>query len=162
MPTLAGKVVAVIGAGSVGFKLAASLARNTAATVTFGARSAAKTEADVAKTAAAEGVAPIAVAPLADAIAAADVVILAVPGSHDDAGIQAIAASLGDVAGKVVIDATNPLSSFPTGLQVRWGGEGTSGAEVLQAALPGAAVYKVCARRQQPKSSSWVDGCGPA
>ena len=78
----------------------------------------------------AQGVAPFRVADVADAVAEADVVILATPGSHDDDGIKALAASLGgDCAGKVVIDSTNPLSSFPTGLQVRWS-QGTSAGEV--------------------------------
>lgn len=41
-------------------------------------------------------------------------------GSHNDEGVQAIAASLGTGAeGKAVLDATNPLSAFP-GLHVRW------------------------------------------
>jgi predicted dinucleotide-binding enzyme len=70
------------------------------------------------------------------------VIILATPSVRDDAGIRALAASLGDVSGKVVIDATNPLGSFGESLNVRWGGDGTSGGEVLASALPGARVYK--------------------
>jgi hypothetical protein len=59
----------------------------------------------------------------------------------DDAGIRALAASLGEgVNGKVLIDATNPLISYPE-LEVRWG-QALSGGEVLAAALPGASVYK--------------------
>jgi predicted dinucleotide-binding enzyme len=133
--------VAVIGAGHVGLALASRLARNTAAKVTLGARDVAKTRAAVSAAADHSGTA-LAVALVADAVAAADVVVLAVPGAHDDAGIRAIAASLGDASGKVVIDATNPLSGFTEGLSVRWGGDGTSGGEVLAAAIPGAAVYK--------------------
>ncbi|KAG5178098.1 hypothetical protein JKP88DRAFT_202007 [Tribonema minus] len=70
----------------------------------------------------------------------ADVIILATPGAYEDEGITKLAESLGDVTGKVIIDVTNPLSAFP-GLEVRWK-QGTSGAEVLQAALPNAIIYK--------------------
>jgi predicted dinucleotide-binding enzyme len=77
----------------------------------------------------------------ATAIASADVLILATPSVHSDEGIQALAVSLGDVSGKVIIDATNPLTEFSNGLQVRWA-QGTSGGEVLQEALPTAFVYK--------------------
>jgi 8-hydroxy-5-deazaflavin:NADPH oxidoreductase len=81
------------------------------------------------------------VLPAAEAIAVADVLILAVPGGHTDEEIQKIADSLGNVDGKIIIDATNPLTSFPDGLQVRWA-QGTSGGEVLQRCLPNAKVYK--------------------
>jgi predicted dinucleotide-binding enzyme len=142
MSILNGVTVAIIGAGSVGFTLATRLARNTAAKLTIGARNVAKTQADVTAKSEAAGLAAFPVSSTEAAVAAADVVILATPGAHDDAGIRELAATLGDATGKVVIDATNPLSSFPTGLAVRWE-LGTSGGEALQAALPGAAVYKV-------------------
>lgn len=77
---------------------------------------------------------------VAEAIAAAEIVLLAVPGAHDEAGIRLTAQTLGDCDGKVVIDATNPLSSFPA-LEVRWG-EAKSGGEILADALPKARVYK--------------------
>lgn len=47
------------------------------------------------------------------------------PGSHSDDGIKQTASLLGPgIEGKVLIDATNPLSAFPS-LEVRW--EGKSG-----------------------------------
>lgn len=47
-------------------------------------------------------------------------------GANDDAGIHAIAHSLGPAAkGKVLIDVTNPLTPWP-GLEIRWQ-QGTSG-----------------------------------
>ena len=75
-----------------------------------------------------------------EAISSSDVIILAVPGSHQDEGIKALAESLGDCSGKTILDATNPLSAFQDGLQVRW--NGTSAGEVLQDYLPSAAVFK--------------------
>jgi predicted dinucleotide-binding enzyme len=94
------------------------------------------------------------VEPVADALGSASVIILATPSVRDDAGIRALAASLGDVSGKVVIDATNPLGSFGESLN-GWGGDGTSGGEVLASALPGARVYK------RPQTRSASSTCGP-
>jgi hypothetical protein len=51
-------------------------------------------------------------------------------------------------AGKVVLDATNPLSPYP-GLEVRWD-HATSGGEVLSAVLPDAHVFKVQQRIEHP------------
>jgi 8-hydroxy-5-deazaflavin:NADPH oxidoreductase len=67
--------------------------------------------------------------------AVADVIALCVPGT---AVIEA-ATSLGDVAGKVLIDCTNPLAPDLSGLL--YGGT-TSAAERLQAAIPTAKVVK--------------------
>ncbi|KAG2499286.1 hypothetical protein HYH03_002864 [Edaphochlamys debaryana] len=79
---------------------------------------------------------------VADAIKNTDVIIVAVPSVHDDAGIKTVADSLlgPNAAGKVIIDTTNPLNSYPN-LEVRWR-EGTSAGEVLAAALPNSVVYK--------------------
>ncbi|WIA20789.1 hypothetical protein OEZ85_005149 [Tetradesmus obliquus] len=75
-----------------------------------------------------------------EAVDWADVLILAVPGMRDRAAAEQLASSLGPgVAGKVVIDATNPLTPYP-GLEVLW--DGSSGGELLQAALPTAHVFK--------------------
>lgn len=77
-----------------------------------------------------------------DAVSWADVIVLATPGSNNAEGIIAGGAALGPgVASKVIIDATNPLTSYP-GLEVRWGGDGTSGGEVLSNSLPNSKVYK--------------------
>lgn len=75
-----------------------------------------------------------------EAVIRSDILILAVPGWRDAAGVAALADSLGpDVAGKVLVDATNPLSAFPD-LEVLW--NGTSGGELLAAGIPSAHVYK--------------------
>jgi hypothetical protein len=53
------------------------------------------------------------------------------PGSHNDDGIKQTASLLGPgIKGKVLIDATNPLSAFPS-LEVRW--EGKSGGPLVRA-----------------------------
>jgi predicted dinucleotide-binding enzyme len=126
--------IAIVGGGSVGSTLAQALS-DRQHDVVIAARDPAKTQAKLASS-------NIQVLAVPDALGPADVVILATPGAADDAGIQALAASLVDhVAGKIVIDATNPLDSFAEGLNVRWG-KPTSGGEVLAAALPSAKVYK--------------------
>lgn len=68
-----------------------------------------------------EGKIPIEV--VSEAISKSDVLILAISGQHSDEGIKGVVDSLGDVKGKVLLDATNPLSDFPSGLQVRWEGK---------------------------------------
>jgi predicted dinucleotide-binding enzyme len=69
------------------------------------------------------------------------IIILATPGIHEESAIKAFAESLGNMSHKIIIDATNPLGPFSTGLCVRWEA-GTSGAEILQKYLPEAIVFK--------------------
>lgn len=128
--------ITVVGTGSVGITLAKALADNSKA-VLLAARDTAKTKAKFEEIKMSE----LIVEPIADAIQSSDVIILATPSVPDDAGIQGVAASLGDVTGKIIIDATNPCDSFPKGLNVRWGMM-KSGGEVLADALPTAKVYK--------------------
>jgi predicted dinucleotide-binding enzyme len=67
-------------------------------------------------------------------------ILLTVPGMRADSEYTALASQLGDGAeGKLIIDATNPLS-FPQ-LEIFWDGNKSSG-ELLQAALPKSFVYK--------------------
>lgn len=70
-----------------------------------------------------------------DAVKEADIVVLAVPfGALED-----VTSAISDqVAGKVVIDVTNPLKDDLSGLAT----EGTSGAELVQQQLPRAKVVK--------------------
>jgi len=72
----------------------------------------------------------------------ADVIILATPGMYDEEDIQKFVLSLGDLSDKILIDATNPLGSFPDGLQVRTWEGGISSSEKIQAILPSTKVYK--------------------
>ncbi|GLC35776.1 hypothetical protein PLESTB_000493000 [Pleodorina starrii] len=123
--------IGIIGAGNVGQTLGKIIAKKHP--VIYGVRNTAK----YSSLTKAENTSVLSVP---EAVKASDVVILAVPGSNDDAGIQAIASSLGaDVKGKVLIDATNPLTPYP-GLEVRWTGK--SGGEVLADALPDTHVFK--------------------
>ncbi len=66
----------------------------------------------------------------------ADVIVLAVP----YAALESIAATI-DATGKPVIDCTNPIAMGPDGMGLAVG-HTTSGAEQLQAMLPGAHVVK--------------------
>jgi predicted dinucleotide-binding enzyme len=69
-------------------------------------------------------------------VAAADVVVFAVPYGAVDAIAREIAPV---VAGKVVVDATNPLKADYSGLATEGG---PSGAEILATLLPGARIVK--------------------
>ena len=117
--------IAIIGAGNVGTALAGALAR-AGHRVTISAR----TEGHAAKAAQATGAA--AAGSNKDAIAAGDVVILAVPGSAFDSLVTEVGS---DLAGKVVIDVSNRPTPDASGT-------GTSAAEELQARLPDASVVK--------------------
>ncbi|KAI8473334.1 MAG: hypothetical protein J3K34DRAFT_411055 [Monoraphidium minutum] len=117
--------VGIVGAGNVGQTLGGRLAARHA--VKYGCRDPRK-HADVDA------------AVVADAVGWAEVVILATPGFRTPAAAAALAHSLGPgVEGKVVIDATNPLSAWPQ-LEVLW--SGASAGEMLQEALPSAYVFK--------------------
>ena len=75
------------------------------------------------------------------AIAAASVLILATVSIQNDEDLKEMIESLGDLSNKILIDATNPLSEFSDGLQVRWK-QGTSAGEYIQSLLPNTKVYK--------------------
>jgi hypothetical protein len=120
--------IAVIGTGNVGSALGSSFSR-AGHRVTFAARDAEKTL-SVATGAGARA------ATAAEAAASADVVLLAVP----YAAIADVAAEIVPViAGKVVVDATNPLKPDYSGLATAGG---PSAAERLAGLLPGARVVK--------------------
>lgn len=70
-----------------------------------------------------------------DAVAGADIVVLAVPFATLDAVVADVADELD---GRIVIDVTNPLADDLSGLAV----EGISAAEIVQQAAPGARVVK--------------------
>jgi NADPH-dependent F420 reductase len=121
--------VAIIGAGNVGKALATSITR-AGHDVTISAstpESAQQAASSVGAQAAATNTA---------AVADAEVVILAVP--YATAG-SAVAAEIRDaVAGKTIVDVTNPLKPDYSGLAT----EGMSAAEELQQQLPEASVVK--------------------
>jgi predicted dinucleotide-binding enzyme len=114
--------IAIIGAGNVGRALGGALVR-AGHSVAFGVRDPDPARADQAT--------------IAAAARSADVVILATPfGAAKD-----VAAATEGLAGKVVIDLTNPLGMTPEGLGLTMGFS-TSGAEQVAALLPAAHVYK--------------------
>lgn len=121
--------LAIIGAGQVGLALGRAFTREGRA-VTFGVSAPDKYEGAVA---ALGGLARV--LGTAQAIAEADIVILAVP----HAALPDLARSVPHWQGKVLVDATNPLAPRLDGLLL---GTDTSGAEQLAGWAHGAKVVK--------------------
>jgi predicted dinucleotide-binding enzyme len=125
--------IAILGAGNVG----GTLGRRWAAlghTVTFGVRDPGRGAGAVKGGDALPAGASVA-AP-ADAVSGAEVVLLATPW-------EAVRDSLreaGQLAGVVLLDATNPLKA---GMQFDFGPNGESGGEQVQALVPNARVVKI-------------------
>lgn len=117
--------IAIIGAGNVGRTLGERFAQ-AGHSVTFGVRDPKSDE-----------YAGISVDENRGAAAGADVIILAVPYG----AAQTALAECGDVAGKIVVDATNPLGMTESGLALTCGFT-SSGAETIAAAFPGVRVVK--------------------
>jgi 8-hydroxy-5-deazaflavin:NADPH oxidoreductase len=120
--------IAILGTGNVGSGLATAATKAghdvavSASSVTSAQDAATKTGARAA-------------ASNAEAVEAADVVVLAVP----HGAVAGIAGELGDaLSGKVVIDATNPLNDTYSDLTT----SGVSAAEQLQQQLPATKVVK--------------------
>lgn len=121
--------ISIIGTGNVGMALGHALTRR-GETVVFGVQNPAAYAGELAK------LGPLAtVRTNAEAIAASEVVILAIP----HAAVAAVAQSVGDWGGKILVDATNPLAPDLSGLTV---GTTTSGAEELAKLAKGARVVK--------------------
>lgn len=121
--------IAIIGAGNVGMALGQALTQR-GETVVFGVPDPQKYATAV------EGLGDRArLASTAEAIAASDLVILAVP--HP--ATSGIAQSVPDWQGRVLVDATNPLAPGLAGLTL---GTTTSGAEELARQARGARVVK--------------------
>jgi hypothetical protein len=122
--------IAIIGTGNVGQALAYGWT-NKGHDVTFGSRAPAgeKAQAAVAATGS-----KATVKREQEAVQAANVVVLAVPWDATENVVK----GLGDLAGKILIDATNPIGP---GLQLAVGKD-TSGAELVQQWAPNARVVK--------------------
>lgn len=119
--------IAVIGAGNVGATLGKRFA-GAGHEVIFGVRNPAEAnESELGAPAAAN----------TDACSDADIVVLSVPYNV----LSDAAASCGDLTGKIVVDATNPLGMTADGLNLTLGFE-TSGGEILQSQIPSAKVVK--------------------
>ena len=127
--------LSILGGGNVGSALASKLYKSFSS-VTISARDVAKTRQALREKG--ETIEVTSIESLKDA----DVIILATPGMYDEEDIQKFVLSLGDLSDKILIDATNPLGSFPDGLQVRTWEGGISSSEKIQAILPSTKVYK--------------------
>jgi 8-hydroxy-5-deazaflavin:NADPH oxidoreductase len=120
--------ISIIGSGNIGKALGASAVR-AGHDVTITSREAAKADATATE------IGATSVESTIDAVKAADVIVIAVPATV----AAEVANEIAPVAsGKVVIDVTNPLKPDMSGLFT----EGTSIAEQLAQALPGAGVVK--------------------
>ena len=125
--------LAIIGAGNVGGALGANWAQK-GHDVFFGVRDpkAEKTQ-GLLKTIGGRARA----GSVAEAAAFADVIILSTPWPATEAAIHAI----GNVKGKVILDATNPLTRGPDGIGLEIG-HSISGGEKVQGWAAGASVFK--------------------
>jgi 8-hydroxy-5-deazaflavin:NADPH oxidoreductase len=121
--------ISIIGAGNVGQALARALnAKNES--VFFGVPEPQKYQATVAELGAGAQLGSV-----EQAIDASDIVILAIP----YAGAASVAQSRADWAGKILVDATNPIAPGLSGLSV---GTTSSGAEEIAKLAKGARVVK--------------------
>jgi 8-hydroxy-5-deazaflavin:NADPH oxidoreductase len=125
--------IAIIGAGNVGGALGTNWARK-GHDIAFGVRDP-KAEKTQALLRAIGGVAK-AVTP-AEAAASTDVIVLSTPWPATEAAIR----SMGDLKGKIVLDATNPLTRGPDGIGLEIG-HAISGGEKVQGWAAGASVFK--------------------
>ena len=133
IPAMAlGETIAVIGTGQVASALGPRFAEQ-GHDIVYGSRNPAR---DTVKQLVADtGGAARATKP-ADAAAAADIVVLAVPGDV----IEGVTKGLGDLRGKIIVDPTNPLVRGQDGLFEM--GVETSNAELIQGWAPEAHVVK--------------------
>jgi predicted dinucleotide-binding enzyme len=125
--------IAIIGAGNVGGALGANWAQK-GHDIVFGVRD---PKADKTQTLLKSIGGKASAALPAEAAANADVVVLSTLWPATEVAIR----SLGNLKGKIVLDATNPLAMGPEGLGLEIG-HSISGGEKVQGWAAGAAVYK--------------------
>jgi hypothetical protein len=126
--------IAVIGAGNVGGALGTNWAKNARHDIIFGVRDpkAEKTQSLLGRIGAkAKAASP------AEAGSSADVIVLATPWPATEAAIR----SMGNLKGKIVLDATNPLTRGPDGIALEIG-HSISAGEKVQGWAAGASVFK--------------------
>lgn len=124
--------IALIGAGNVGSALGRGWAR-AGHRIVYGVP-----DPDAPKHASASaGAGNAPVLPVTDACAGAQVIVLAVPWE----AVPAALGACGDLAGRVVMDVTNPLRMGPDGLELALGFD-RSGAETIAGWAPQAQVIK--------------------
>jgi len=125
--------IAIIGAGNVGGALGANWA-SKGHDILFGLRDpkAEKAQMLVGKIGAeAKAVSP------AEAAAAADMIVLSTPWPATEAAVR----SMGNIKGKIILDATNPLTRGPDGISLEIG-HSISAGEKVQGWAAGASVFK--------------------
>ncbi len=124
--------LAIIGAGNVGAALGKGWARS-GHKIVFGV----PTPSDPKYSTAAKAAGDARVEAVGDAVRNADAIVLAVPWDAASAAIT----SCGNLAGRVLIDVTNPLRFGASGLELALGYD-TSGGEMVAQMAKGAAVIK--------------------
>jgi len=126
--------LAIIGAGNVGGTLGKAWAQKAGHEIFFGVRdpSGAKTQSAV-RTVGARAQAGTA----AQAAAFGEMIVLTTPWPATEAAIR----SMGNLAGKIILDATNPLARGPDGITLEIG-HSTSAGEKVQEWAKGASVFK--------------------
>jgi 8-hydroxy-5-deazaflavin:NADPH oxidoreductase len=126
--------LAIIGAGNVGSTLGTAWARKAGHEIFYGVRDprSDKTQAALQKLAGkARAGAP------AQAAAFGDMIVLTTPWPATEAAIR----SMGDLSGRIILDATNPLARGPEGIGLEIG-HTTSAGEMVQGWAKGAFVFK--------------------
>ena len=108
--------IAIVGAGNVGKALGKAWEKR-GHSVIYGVRNPGDAKYDGLKTAS-----------VADAASPADAILLATPWDATETALN----SAGDLAGKLILDATNPLSMRPQGMGLAVG-HTTSGGEMVAA-----------------------------
>jgi predicted dinucleotide-binding enzyme len=126
--------IAVIGTGNVGSALGPEFAAQ-GHTIVYGSRDPSRQEVKdlVARTGA-----NASAASQQEAVAGADIVLLAVPGT----AAEQVTKDLGDLSGKIIIDPTNRVERNTPDGWANHGVPGGSNAELIQAAAPNARVVK--------------------
>jgi len=124
--------IAIIGTGNVGMALGTEFAQQ-GHTIIYGSRNPLGLKAlDLAKKTGANS----STAVPTEAVADADIIVLAVPGMV----VEKVVLSLGNLSGKLIIDVTNPLV-MDEPMHFTFGVESSNG-EIVQAAAPEALVVK--------------------
>ena len=126
--------LAIIGAGNVGGALGAAWAQKAGHEIFFGVRDpkAEKTQ-KLVRAIGAKARAGIA----AEAAVFGEMIVLATPWTATETAIRA----MGNLAGKILLDSTNPLAVTPSGLGLEVG-HSTSGGEMVHNWAAGAKVFK--------------------
>jgi 8-hydroxy-5-deazaflavin:NADPH oxidoreductase len=126
--------LAIIGAGNVGGALGTAWAQKAGHEIVFGVRD---PKSDKTQTLLRAIGSKARAVTAAEAAAAADIIVMSTPWPATEAAIR----SMGNLKGKILLDATNPLSRGPEGIALEIG-HGISGAEKVQGWAAGASVYK--------------------